>query len=62
MRHKGHGLLLAIGEDFVGNLVDEEVEACRYPLLAPRAYVPNERSNHTYDQALHLVFSHDFYT
>lgn len=29
MGHECHGAVFAVGEDFVGYLVDEEIEACR---------------------------------
>jgi hypothetical protein len=59
MRYEGHGLFFAVREDFVGYLVDEEIEAYENRSASHTTLACIE--GHTYDQTFHLILTIDLY-
>lgn len=53
MWHEGHWAFFAVREDFIGNLVDEEVKT--WDIVLDHKTKLRESLRLTYDQTLHLV-------
>jgi len=60
MGHEGHGLFFAVGEDLIGYLVDEEVEACKAIVsVCCGCMIRVSLACCTFNQTLHLILPPD---